>query len=30
MAMFITQLFTKSFRIADGGVVDFRSAPAYR
>lgn len=30
MAMDIAQIFTKSFRIADGDVVDSRSAPAYR
>jgi len=30
MAIFTTHKFTKSFRIANGDVVDFQSVPAYR
>jgi len=30
MSIFNTKLYTKSFRIADSGAVDSRSAPAYR
>jgi len=30
MTILITKLYTKSFRIADSGVVDSRSAPAHR